>query len=143
MHKYWWYILENPPLRSFLGDDIIKANGGGIMRDFPIFTTEYGVSSLTLKEIPYKSIAYIHVRDVQPGFFQEHMKECVSFCRMCGADAIFAAGHDGLEQCPLHMSVVEMRGSAQPDPPQVKCLFPVKRRSFNISSVCKSAVEEQ
>lgn len=25
----------------------------------------------------------------------------------------------------------------------MKCLFPVKRRSFNISSVCKSAVEEQ
>ena len=95
------------------------------MRDFPIFTTEYGLSSLTLKEIPYKSIAYIHVREVQPGFFGEHMKECVSFCRMCGADAIFAAGNEDLEQYPLHMSVVEMRGTAQPDPAYVKCLFPV------------------
>lgn len=95
------------------------------MRDFPIFTTEYGLSSLTLKEIPYKNKAYIHIRDVQPDFFQEHLKECVSFCRMCGADAIFAAGNEKLEAYPRHMAVVEMRGMARPDPEQVKCLFPV------------------
>ena len=95
------------------------------MRDFPVFTTEYGLSSLTLKEIPYKSIAYIHVREVQPGFFREHLQESVSFCRICGAEAVFAAGNDALEQYPLHMSVIEMRGTAKPDPALVKCLFPV------------------
>ena len=75
------------------------------MRDFPIFTTEYGVSSLTLKEIPYKKQAYIHIRQVQEGYFREHLEECVSFCRMCGAEAVFAAGHEALEGYPLLGSV--------------------------------------
>ena len=35
------------------------------MKDFPIFTTDYGVSSLVLKEIPYKKVAYIRIRDAQ------------------------------------------------------------------------------
>ena len=29
------------------------------MRDFPVFTTEYGVASLILKEVPYRQEAYI------------------------------------------------------------------------------------
>ena len=45
------------------------------MRDFPIFSTETGVSSLTLKEIPYKKQAYIRIQDVQPGALQEHLRE--------------------------------------------------------------------
>ena len=36
------------------------------MRDFPFFTTEYGVSSLSLKEVPYRQEAYIRIREVQP-----------------------------------------------------------------------------
>ena len=46
------------------------------MRDFPIFTTEYGVSSLILKEIPYRNEAYIRIRDVQKDFFENHLAEC-------------------------------------------------------------------
>lgn len=95
------------------------------MRDFPIFTTEYGVSSLVLREIPYKKTAYIHIRDVQKDFFGEHLAECVSFCRMCGAEHIFAAGHEKLESYPLYTSVLELRGQARPDPEKVRCLFPV------------------
>ena len=95
------------------------------MRDFPIFTTEYGVSSLVLKEIPYKKIAYIRIRDVQEGFFGEHLAECVSFCRMCGAERIFASGHEKLEAYPLYTTVLELRGQARPDPDKVRCLFPV------------------
>ena len=37
------------------------------MKDFPFFTTEYGVASLVLKEIPYKEESYIILRDAQPG----------------------------------------------------------------------------
>jgi len=95
------------------------------MRDFPIFTTEYGLSSLILKEIPYKNMAYIHILGVQENFFAEHLAECVSFCRMCGADAVFAAGNEKLEAYPLYTAVMEMRGPARPDPEKVKCLFPV------------------
>ena len=31
------------------------------MRDFPMFTTEYGVASLVLREIPYREEAYITI----------------------------------------------------------------------------------
>lgn len=95
------------------------------MRDFPIFTTEYGVSSLVLKEIPYKKTAYIRIGDAQEGFFREHLEECVSFCRMCGAERIFAAGHEKLEQYPLYTSVLEMGGKAWVDREKLACLFPV------------------
>lgn len=95
------------------------------MRDFPIFTTEYGVSSLVLKEIPYKKQAFIRILDVQEDFFAEHMAECVSFCRICGAERIYAAGNGKLEQYPLYTSVYEMRGNACPEEGKVASLFPV------------------
>ena len=95
------------------------------MRDFPLFTTDFGVASLVLKEIPYREEAYITVQDVQPEGFEEHLKECVSFCRMAGAEKIFAKGHDALEQYPLHTAVYEMRGTAWVDKDQLACLFPV------------------
>ena len=95
------------------------------MRDFPIFTTEYGVSSLTLKEIPYKKQAFICIRDVQPGFFEEHLRECVSFCRMAGAEAIFASGSTLLQDYPLYTQVLELRGEAWVDREKLESLFPV------------------
>ena len=101
------------------------------MRDFPIFTTDYGLASLTLKEIPYRKQAYICIRDVQPEFFQEHLKECVDFCKMCGADYIFATGHEQLEQYPLYTTVLEMRGEIEADPAQTACLFPVTRETVS------------
>ena len=101
------------------------------MRDFPIFTTEYGVSSLVLKEIPYKKQAYIRIRDVQPDCFAENLAECVSFCRMCGAEAVFAAGHEKLDAYPLYTAVTEMRGQAKPDPGMMKCLFPVTEKTVS------------
>lgn len=95
------------------------------MRDFPLFTTDFGVASLVLKEIPYREEAYITVQDVQPDGFEEHLKECVSFCRMAGAEKIYAKGHDDLEQYPLHTAVYEMRSTAWVDKSQLACLFPV------------------
>ena len=47
------------------------------MRDFPVFDTETGVSSLILKEVPYRKTAYIHIRDVEPGGLDAHLRECV------------------------------------------------------------------
>ena len=95
------------------------------MRDFPMFPTEYGLASLVLKEIPYREEAYITVLDVQPDGLEEHLKECVSFCRMAGAEKVYAKGHEDLEQYPLHTAVYEMRGVAQADPEHMACLFPV------------------
>jgi hypothetical protein len=95
------------------------------MRDFPIFTTEFGVSSLILKEIPYRGEAYIRIRDVSEGFFNEHLAECVSFCRMCGAEHIFAEGNEALSEYPLYTAVCRMQGTAQPDTDRITSLFPV------------------
>ena len=95
------------------------------MKDFPMFTTEFGVASLVLREIPYRQEAYIHIQDVQPEGFEEHMKECVSFCRMAGAEKIYATGQDLLERYPLYASVYEMRGTAWVDREKLEHLFPV------------------
>lgn len=98
------------------------------MRDFPIFTTEYGVSSLVLREIPYRNEAYIRILDVQPGFCAEHLAECVSFCRMAGAEKIYAAGA-GVEEYPEYTSVVEMQITAWVDKEKLKSLFPVTEQT--------------
>ena len=95
------------------------------MRDFPIFTTEYGVSSLVLKEIPYRNEAYIRIRDVQEAFFDDHLAECVSFCRMCGAERIYAEGNGKLERYPLYTAVYRMTGTARSDDEKIASLFPV------------------
>lgn len=93
------------------------------MRDFPMFDTEFGIASLVLKEIPYKGIAYIILREVWDP--ENLLKECVSFCRMCGAEIICAAGHGILESYPLYTTVLEMRGEATVDKASLKSLFPV------------------
>lgn len=93
------------------------------MKDFPMFDTEYGIASLVLKEIPYKGIAYIILREAwEP---EKLLDECVSFCRMCGAEIICAAGHEILESYPLYTTVFEMRGEAVVDKASLKSLFPV------------------
>ena len=97
------------------------------MKDFPVFTTEYGVASLFLKEIPYKQIAYIVIRSSQKP--EELLKECVSFCRICGAETIFAAGHEYLEQYPLNTIIYEMRGEALPEESKVENLWPVTKET--------------
>ena len=88
-----------------------------------MFDTEYGIASLVLKEIPYKGIAYILLREVWDG--EKLLKECMSFCRMCGAEIICATGHESLEAYPLHTAVYEMRGEANVDRGELKSLFPV------------------
>lgn len=95
------------------------------MRDFPIFTTEYGTASLILKEVPYRSAAYIRITEVLPGGFQPHLEECISFCTMAGAGHVYATGHEGLESWPLDCSILEMRGQSRVDPDNIACLFPV------------------
>lgn len=95
------------------------------MRDFPLFPTEYGIASLVLKEIPYRQEAYITVQDVQPGALEDLLGECISFCRMAGAERIYAKGPGELEQYPLHCAVWKMQGTAWVDQRKLRNLFPV------------------
>ena len=96
---------------------------GEKMKDFPMFTTEFGVASLVLREIPYRGEAFILIQDTcQP---EELLAECISFCRMCGAEKIYARGHEITENYPLHCIVYEMRGRAEVDETKVENLWPV------------------
>lgn len=93
------------------------------MKDFPVFTTEYGVASLILREVPYRQEAYIHIQATQQP--DELLRECVSFCRVVGAEKIYARGHGFLEKYPLHSIIYEMRGEAAVDGSKVEHLWPV------------------
>ena len=97
------------------------------MKDFPMFTTEFGVASLVLREIPYRGEAFILIQDTQQP--EELLAECVSFCRMCGAEKIYARGHGILERYPLHCIVYEMRGTARVDESKVENLWPVTEKT--------------
>lgn len=99
------------------------------MRDIPMFTTEYGVASLVLKEIPYRQEAYICILATEQP--RELLDECISFCRACGAEKIFARNHEILEQYPLHTSIVKMRGIARVDESKVENLFPVTEQTVS------------
>ena len=101
------------------------------MKDFPLFNTETGVSSLILKEVPYRQEAYIHIQDVLPDGFEAHLAECVSFCRMVGAEKIYAAGSDRLEQYPVHMQLLQLRGTAWVDREKLCSLFPVTEETVS------------
>lgn len=101
------------------------------MRDFPIFTTDYGVASLVLKEIPYKKQAFICIRDTQPDGFAFLLQECVDFCTMAGAEYIFATGHDALQDYPVYTVILEMRGQPEIDEDQIAQLFPVTEQTVS------------
>ena len=93
------------------------------MRDFPVFTTDFGVATLVLKEVPYKEVAYIIIQSaLQP---EELLKECVSFCRAVGAEKIYARGHELVEQYPLHTIIYEMRGEIPVQEELVENIWPV------------------
>ena len=97
------------------------------MRDFPMFTTEYGVASLILKEVPYRQEAYIILQATEQP--EELLQECVSFCRMVGAEKIYVRGHEIAETYPLHCTIYEMHGPVAVDESKVDRLWPVTRET--------------
>lgn len=93
------------------------------MKDIPMFTTEYGVASLTLREIPYRQEAYVLLQATQQP--EGLLSECICFCRACGAEKIYATGHEALEQYPLHTAIVRMSCEKNALPQTDAALFPV------------------
>lgn len=117
-----WKIIEAGIILWYNGDEV------RLVKDFPVFTTEYGVASLILREIPYRQEAYIVVQSSETP--EKLLRECISFCRMCGAERIFARGHGILEDYPVHCSILEMRGNIQVDGTMVESLWPVTRENI-------------
>lgn len=97
------------------------------MKDFPVFTTEYGVASLILREVPYREEAYIIIQSSEEP--EELLKECVSFCRAVGAQRVYARGHEYVEQYPLHSIIYEMRGQTAVDESKLRNLWPVTQET--------------
>lgn len=98
------------------------------MRDIPMFTTEYGVASLVLKEIPYQQAAYITLQATEEP--EKLLEECVGFCRACGAEHIYATGHDFLEKYPLYTAMWELRCAIESLPDSDAALFPVTEQTL-------------
>lgn len=93
------------------------------MKDLPLFTTENGVASLTLREIPYRQEAYIRLQATEAP--TELLEECRDFCRACGAEHIYAAGHSALEGLPLHYALWQMQAAWASIPKPEAYLWPV------------------
>lgn len=99
------------------------------MRNIPAFTTENGVASLTLSEIPYTQIAYVRIQDSAQA--ELLLKECCDFCRAAGAEHVFAAGHDILEAYPVYTRIVRMSRFREGMPETDVSLFPVQEKTLN------------
>ena len=91
------------------------------MKDIPFFTTENGVASLTLKEIPINSRAYIKILSSETP--KVLLEDCVCFCRACGAESIFASGIDEHEEYSLSATLMLMQASGLPE--SKAALFPI------------------
>ena len=102
------------------------------MKDFPFFTTENGVASLTLKEIPYTKVAYIKIQDSQEP--EKMLEECVEFCKIVGAEAIYASNHPILEKYPLHTRIVGMMCLREALPDTEAALFPATEQTIDLWS---------
>lgn len=93
------------------------------MKDLPMFTTENGAASLTLREIPYRQEAYVRLQDSQNPL--ELAKECADFCRVCGAEHVYVSGSEALEAFPLHYALWQMRAMWSSIPKPEAFLWPV------------------
>ncbi len=98
------------------------------MRDFPVFTTENGAASLVLREIPYRGVAYITLQDTQNP--KGLLAECVAFCKMAGAERIYATGHQWLESYPVYTSVVKMQRPKDGLAESNAALFPITEKTI-------------
>ena len=94
------------------------------MKNFPFFTTEFGVAALTLREVPYQGKAYIKILDTQEP--ELLLRECVDFSKVVGAEEIFASGHPCLEAYPLHTALWHMRCDRQSLGETDAALWPVQ-----------------
>ncbi len=98
------------------------------MKDIPVFTTENGAASLTLREIPYRGIAYVQIQSsLEP---EALLEECVQFCTMCGAERIVATGHPALEKYPLRNGVILRKRPLEGLPDTDAALFPVQEQTL-------------
>lgn len=94
------------------------------MRDLPFFTTEYGVASLTLQQIPYRGQAYIRLQKASDP--RKLLEESVGFCRAAGANQVFATWEEYEFDYPLHTEIWRMACPRDLLMDTDACLFPIQ-----------------
>lgn len=98
------------------------------MRNIPVFTTQFGVASLVLKEIPYTKAAYVHLQSaVDP---VPLLEECRDFCRAVGAEKVYATGEGIPESYPVYTEILEMQVLKENLPDSEAMLFPVQEETL-------------
>lgn len=97
------------------------------MRNIPFFTTENGVATLVLKEIPYKGEGYILVHGANK--MEALLAECAELLRACGANRIFARGEGLSENLPVHAAVWKMTAEKALLPQTKAVLVPLTRET--------------
>ena len=93
------------------------------MRDIPFFTTQQGVASLTLSQIPYTHKAYIRIQD--SAFPEMFLNECIGFCKAAGAEQVYVTGHEVCEQYPEYTKLLFMQADRSFIGETDAALFPV------------------
>lgn len=78
------------------------------MKDIPIFTGQFGMASLILREIPVKNCAYVMVRDAQRGRLRAFLEECRQACSLAGADHILATAEEPIDFLPHVHDMLEL-----------------------------------
>ena len=95
------------------------------MKDFPVFTTEFGVASLSLKQIPYRGEAYIHLQSCLEEDREKLIAECAAFCHLAGAEKVYVtpAKGDG------DFQILLLRGVPILNEEDVENIFPVTEQT--------------
>ena len=95
------------------------------MKDFPVFTTEFGAASLTLRQIPYRGEAYIHLQSFAEEDREKLIEECAAFCRAAGAEKIYVTPAEGKGD----FQILLMRGVPILNEEDVENIFPVTEQT--------------
>lgn len=98
------------------------------MRNIPVFTTEYGVASLILESVAARKEAYVRIQSsLDP---EKLLQECKEFCVACGAQRVYAAGHNILDSHPLHTAIIEMKAPKSAIGETDAALFPMQEETM-------------
>jgi len=100
------------------------------MKDMPVFSTELGVASLVLREIPYRKEAYIRYRSGDN--IAAFLEECRSFCVAVGAEHVFVTGVEDASLYPEYATILKMQIPVESLPESDASLFPVQENSLEL-----------
>lgn len=93
------------------------------MQDIPFFTTENGIASIILREVPYSAAAYIRVQEAVKA--EALIAQCRDFCKAAGGNRVYATGHPTLEKYPFHTAILRMERTKRGLPDTEALLCPV------------------